>query len=102
MLVDKVEYIPVTSIEYTDITLDLDVENLTLSECNLFPNIVPLEAYNFLKFLPYSAITNKQHYEFTLMFGQMQVDMRDVAFYFRKTGIVNMSDLGLANTMIGG
>ncbi|KAF7965517.1 hypothetical protein HWV62_43076, partial [Athelia sp. TMB] len=102
-LVDKVGYIPIPRIEYTDDALDLVVENLTLSGRNLFPNVVSLEAHNFIKFSPYAAIQDENHHEFTLTFGQMQADMRDVAFYFRKkTGIPKLSDSGLADVVLGG
>jgi len=101
-LVDKVGYIPIPRIEYTDDALDLVVENLTLSGRNLFPNVVSLEAHNFLKFSPYSAITDEQHHEFTLTFGQMQADMRDVAFYFSKKNIPKLTDSGLADVVLGG
>lgn len=83
--------------------MDLVVENLTLSGRNLFPNVISLEAHNFVKFSPYSAITDEHHHEFTLTFGQMQADMRDVAFYFKKkTGIPKLSDSGLADVVLGG
>jgi len=73
-----------------------------LSWWNLFPNIVTLEAHNFIKFSPYNAIMDEQHHEFTLSFGQMQADMRDVAFYFRKkTGIPKLMDSGLADVVLG-
>lgn len=52
----QVGYIPIPRIEYTDDALDLVVENLTLSGRNLFPNVVSLEAHNFVKFSPYSSI----------------------------------------------
>ena len=79
------------------------MENLTLSGRNLFPNIVTLEAHNLIKFSPYNAITDEQNHEFTLSFGQMQADMRDVAFYFRKkTGIPKLTDSGLADVVLGG
>lgn len=41
-LIDKVGYIPIPRIEYTEDNLDL-VENLTLSGRNLFPNFMSLE-----------------------------------------------------------
>jgi len=73
-----------------------------LSWWNLFPNIVTLEAHNFIKFSPYNAITDEQHHKFTLSFGQMQADMQDVAFYFRKkTGIPKLTDSGLADVVLG-
>ncbi|EGN94223.1 hypothetical protein SERLA73DRAFT_115180 [Serpula lacrymans var. lacrymans S7.3] len=102
-LVDKIGYVPIPRIEYTDDSLDLVVENLTLQGRNLFPNYMSMEAHNFLKFSPYNAITDEHHHEFTLTFGQMQADMRDVAFYFRKkTGIPKLSDSGLADVVLGG
>jgi hypothetical protein len=83
--------------------LDLVVENLTLQGRNLFPNIVSIEMHNFMKFSPYNAIDDVGHHEFTMTFGQIQADMRDVAFYFRKkTGIPKLSDSGLADVLLGG
>jgi hypothetical protein len=76
---------------------------LTLSGRNLFPNYVSLQAQNFVKFSPYDAIADEHHHEFTLTFGQLQADMRDVAFYFRKkSGIPKMVDSGLADVLLGG
>jgi hypothetical protein len=68
----------------------------------LFPNIVSLEAHNFVKFSPYNAIADEQHHEFTLTFAQMQADMRDVAFYFRKKTGIKLTDSGLADVVLGG
>ena len=52
----QVGYIPIPRIEYTDDSIDLVVENLTLSGRNLFPNIVGVEAHNYVKFSPYAAV----------------------------------------------
>lgn len=83
--------------------MDLVVENLTLQGRNLFPNIVSIEMHNFMKFSPYNAIDDVGHHEFTMTFGQIQADMHDVAFYFRKkTGIPKLTDSGLADVQLGG
>jgi hypothetical protein len=56
-----------------------------------------------MKFSPYDAIDDLSHHEFTLTLGQIQADMRDVAFYFRKkSGIPKLSDSGLADVLLGG
>ncbi|KAJ7155963.1 hypothetical protein C8R43DRAFT_1125867 [Mycena crocata] len=103
-LVDKVGYIPIPRVEYTDDSFDLVVENLTLSGRHLFPNIVEVEAHNFARFSPYTA-TDKgdtSRHEFTFTFAQIHADIRDVAFSFRtKTGI-KMRDSGLADVVLGG
>jgi len=64
---------------------------------------VSIEAHNFMKFSPYNTINDVSHHEFTLMFGHIQADMRDVAFYFRKkSGIPKLTDSGLADVLLGG
>ncbi|TFY82424.1 hypothetical protein EWM64_g1578, partial [Hericium alpestre] len=102
MLVDQVGYVPIPRVEYTDEGFDLVVENLTLQGRNLFPNVVALEAHNYIKFSPYNAIKDESHHEFTLTFGHMQADMRDVAFYFKKKTGIKLSDSGLADVLLGG
>ncbi|KNZ77287.1 hypothetical protein J132_05945 [Termitomyces sp. J132] len=101
-IIDKVGYIPIPRIEYTDDALDLVVENLTLSGRNLFPNIISLEAHNFLRFSPYASVTDESRHRFTLTFAHMQADMRDVAFYFRKKTGMPMRDSGLADVLVPG
>ncbi|KAG5639678.1 hypothetical protein H0H81_005861 [Sphagnurus paluster] len=99
----QIGYIPIPRVEYTDDSLDLVVENLTLSGRNLFPNIIALEAHNFVRFSPYNNINDESHHRFTITLGQMQADMRDVAFYYKKkSGIPKMSDSGLADVVLGG
>jgi len=103
-LVDKVGVIPIPRVEYTDDSLDLVVENLTLSGRHLFPNVVEIDAHNFVRFSPYTAAAkgDASRHEFTFTFAQIHADMRDVAFSFRtKTGI-KMRDSGLADVVLGG
>ena len=103
LLFSKVRYVPIPRIEYTDESLDLVVENLTLQGQNLFPNIIEMEAHNFVKFSPYNGITDDHNHHMTLSLHQIQADMRNVAFYYRKkTGIPKMSDSGIADVLLGG
>ncbi|KZT38525.1 hypothetical protein SISSUDRAFT_986068 [Sistotremastrum suecicum HHB10207 ss-3] len=101
-IIDRVGYVPIPRIEYTDDMLDLVVENLTLSGRNLFPNFITMEAHNFMKFSPYNSIKDERHHEFTLTFGQIQADMRDVAFYYKNRRGIKISDSGLADVVLGG
>ncbi|KAJ7840336.1 hypothetical protein B0H13DRAFT_2366308 [Mycena leptocephala] len=103
-LVDKVGYIRSLRVEYTDDSFDLIVENLALSGHHLFPNIVEVEAHNFVRFSPYATKSKDDAscHEFTFTFAQMHADMRDVAFSFRtKTGPIRMRDSGLADVVLG-
>ncbi|KAH9851443.1 hypothetical protein C2E23DRAFT_732995 [Lenzites betulinus] len=101
--IDQVGYVPIPRIEYTDEAMDLVIENLALSGKNLFPNLISMEARNFAKLSAYKNIKDEFHHEFTLTLGQVQADMRDVAFYFRKkTGTPKITDSGLADILLGG
>ncbi|PCH43513.1 hypothetical protein WOLCODRAFT_164502 [Wolfiporia cocos MD-104 SS10] len=102
-MIDQVGYVPIPRIEYTDDSLDLVLENLALSGRNVFPNLVTLDAHNHMKFSPYDGINDEQHHEFVLTLGQIQADLRDVAFFYhKKTGMPKMSDSGIADVLLGG
>jgi len=102
-LISQVGYLPIPRIEYTDDSLDLVIENLTLSGKNLLPNIIEVSARNYFRFSPYSVIDDYSDHEVELTFGQIQADIRDVAFYFRKkTGLPKLRDSGLADFILGG
>jgi len=100
---NKVGYIPIPRVEYTDDGTDVVLENLTLQGMNILPNWISLDAHNHVKFSPYNAISDESHHEVVLGFGHIQCDMKDVAFYFnRKTGPVKWRDSGLADFVLGG
>ncbi|KIM26634.1 hypothetical protein M408DRAFT_25337 [Serendipita vermifera MAFF 305830] len=102
-LVEQVGYIPIPRIEYTDDKMDLVIENLTLQGRNLFPNIIEVAAQTHMKMSPYSTIKDEYHHTMTLTLSQIQADMRDVAFYFRKkSGFPKLKDSGLADVFLGG
>jgi hypothetical protein len=102
-IVSQVGYVPIPRIEYTDDSLDLVIENLTLSGKNLLPNTFEMSARNYFKFSPYSAFEDHSEHEVELTFRQIQADIRDVAFYFRKkTGLPKIRDSGLADFILGG
>ncbi|KAI4525606.1 hypothetical protein K525DRAFT_290071 [Schizophyllum commune Loenen D] len=102
-VVDKIGYVPIPRIEYTDDAFDVVIENLVLSGRNLFPNIIEVRANNYFKYSPYASIKDEGKHEFTLGFSQVQADLRDVAFYFsKKSGFPTISDSGLADIVLGG
>ncbi|KAF8326038.1 uncharacterized protein EI90DRAFT_2930862 [Cantharellus anzutake] len=102
-LAQHVGYVPIPRIEYTDNQLDLVIENLTLQGKNILPNVVSIDAHNHFSFSPYDAISDVNRHEFKFTFSQIQMDMRDVAFWFhKKGGIPKIRDSGLADVLLGG
>ncbi|WVR07478.1 hypothetical protein IAU60_004520 [Kwoniella sp. DSM 27419] len=106
VFIKQIGYVPIPRAEYSDDQIDLVIENLVLSGPNLFPNVVELEAHNMFKFSPYAQINktmDTHHHRFRLGMSQIQADIRDVNFAFRrKKGWPKLSDHGLADVVIGG
>ncbi|WVN90208.1 uncharacterized protein L203_105444 [Cryptococcus depauperatus CBS 7841] len=106
VLLENVTYVPIPRAEYSDPNIDLVIEGLVLSGPNLFPNIVHLESFNSFSFSPYPKLNqtmDNQHHKFRLALSQVQADIRDVAFAFRrKTGWPRLSDHGVADVIIAG
>jgi len=77
IVVPQVGYMPTPKNKYTDDSLDLVVENLALSGCNLFPNIASLDVQLY-EVLPYSSLKLKDEgrRRFTFTFARMQADTR--------------------------
>jgi hypothetical protein len=110
-LIDRIGLVPIPRIEYTDDSLDLVLENLTLSAKNLFPNLVEVEVRNFVRFGSGTVTgkkdsrnkTSSNNHTLHLHMTHIQTDMRDVAFYFRKkNGLPKLKDSGIADVLLGG
>ncbi|OWT39064.1 hypothetical protein C362_03228 [Cryptococcus neoformans Bt1] len=106
MLLKQVSYVPIPRAEYSDNSIDLVIEDLILSGPNLFPNLVHIESFNSFSFSPYPKLNktmDNQHHKFRLSLSQIQADIRDVAFAFRrKSGWPKLSDHGLADVVLAG
>lgn len=61
----QIGLVPIPRIEYTDDSLDLVLENLTLSAQNLFPNLVEVEVKNWARFGS-GTVTGKKDSMFSL------------------------------------
>jgi hypothetical protein len=102
-IIRNIGYVPIPRAEYSDDKIDLVIENLVLQGANLAPNVVEIASNNHFKFSPYDSIPDAQHHIITLGFSQIQADLRDVIFQFRrKSGWPKLKDAGVADVLIGG
>lgn len=100
-LIRNIGYLPIPRAEYTDDKLDLVIENLILSGPNLIPNLMTLENHNYFKFSPYDTIKDYNHHRFRVGMSQIQADIRDVRFAFKKkSGFPKIADRGIADVVI--
>lgn len=102
-LLSNIGHIPIPRAEYSDEKIDLVIENLVLQGSNLAPNVVEVASNNHFKFSPYDSIPDAQHHIVTIGLSQIQADLRDVIFQFRrKSGWPKIKDAGVADVLIGG
>lgn len=102
-LIKHLGYFPIPRAEYTDDKLDLIVDNVVLSGPNLFPNTIEFDNRNRFSFSPYQQIGDKSYNTVRISLGQIQADIRDVKFAFRKkSGFPKLSDSGFADVVVSG
>ncbi|KAH8599707.1 hypothetical protein B0O99DRAFT_649676 [Bisporella sp. PMI_857] len=98
----NVRYVPIPRIEVSDPTIDVVVENLVIESNNLMPNVLEVANDNYFKW-GRAGSKSKNKNSIQLSVSGIQMDLRDVAYYVkRKQGFPSISDLGVADILLGG
>jgi len=97
---EKVAYIPVPRIEYSDPQVDAVIENLVLESDNFMPNVLEIASENYFRW-GRKKIASKNKHAFEVKVAGVQCDLRDVSYFVkRKKGFPSMSDTGVANLIL--
>ncbi|KAI7879318.1 hypothetical protein K492DRAFT_131590, partial [Lichtheimia hyalospora FSU 10163] len=100
---ELIKFIPVPAIEYSDREFDVAVENVVLPGDTLLPGFVEVKMDNYIKFSPYSDITNANQQSFWIKMTEINTTINDVVWYYkRKKGFPKLYDRGVATIIIGG
>ncbi|KAJ3110401.1 hypothetical protein HDU96_006644 [Phlyctochytrium bullatum] len=103
MLWEDVKFIPIPRVEHKSRDWHIIVENIVLTTENIFPNLMELKVKNSVLFGLRPEVGTVMDHSFTLNFYQIQADVRDMPFFFRKkTGFPQVTDWGVANFFVGG
>ncbi|KAK0674310.1 hypothetical protein QBC41DRAFT_352064 [Cercophora samala] len=99
---EKIAYIPVPRIEYSDHQIDAVIENLVLESDNFMPNILEIASENYMRF-GRKNLSNKSKHSIDVKVAGVQMDLRDVSYYIkRKQGFPSLTDTGVANILLAG
>ncbi|KAI2615249.1 hypothetical protein GGR54DRAFT_303973 [Hypoxylon sp. NC1633] len=99
---EKVAYIPIPRIEYSDPEIDAVVENLVLESDNFMPNVLEVASDNYFRW-GRKKIASANKNSFDVKVTGIQMDLRDVSYYVkRKQGFPSITDTGVANIRMGG
>lgn len=102
-LLSHVGLVPLPRIEYTDPQVDLVIENLAIDLLNILPSQVEMDMRNYFKLSQFDKLGDKHQHSFKLTLHQIQTDMRDVHFFFKKKqGFPKLNEKGTADVFLGG
>lgn len=101
-MMEKINYLPIPRIEYTDPQFDFAVENLVLESDNFMPNVIEAASDNYFRW-GRKKIANKNRNTMDVRVAGIQMDLRDVSYHVkRKTGFPTITDTGVANILLPG
>lgn len=99
---EKIAYIPVPRIEYSDPQVDAIIENLILESDNFMPNVLEIASDNYWRW-GRKMIANKNKHGIDVKVAGIQMDLRDVSYHVkRKQGFPTLTDTGVANILLPG
>ncbi|KAJ4304253.1 hypothetical protein N0V88_001866 [Collariella sp. IMI 366227] len=99
---ERVAYIPVPRIEYSDPQFDAVIENLVLESDNFMPNVFEVASENYMRW-GRKKVANQSKHSIDVKVAGIQMDLRDVSYYVkRKQGFPAITDKGVANFLLAG
>lgn len=99
---EKIAYVPIPRIEYSDPQVDAVIENLVLESDNFMPNLLEIHSENHMRF-GRKKVSGKQQHAMEIKVSGVQMDLRDVSFYInRKKGFPSLTDTIVADIILPG
>ncbi len=100
---DRIRYVPIPRIEYSDPMIDAVIENLVLEAANIFPTNIEISTDQFHRLRMHKQTANVHKQVWTVKMSEIQADLKDVAYYVKKKeGFPGVTDKGLADFYMGG
>ncbi|KAL2271494.1 hypothetical protein VTJ83DRAFT_865 [Remersonia thermophila] len=99
---ERIAYVPLPRIEYSDKDVDAIIENLVLESDNFMPNVLEVASENYMRF-GRKDVASRQRHSVDVKVAGIQLDLRDVSYYIRrKRGFPALTDKGVANFLLAG
>lgn len=101
-LFERVRYVPVPRIEYTDPQMDAIIENLVIESDNLAPNSFEFGSDNYFRW-GRKTVTSANKNKVMVSVSGVQMDLKDVSYYVhKKQGFPSLKDTGVMDIFMGG
>ncbi|KAI9646554.1 hypothetical protein NHQ30_004549 [Ciborinia camelliae] len=97
----KIEYMPIPRLEYRDPKIEVAIENLVIETNNLMPNLVDIEHESNIRF-GREGLQSRKRGSFTINVVGVQMDLKDVSYYFHTHSGPIKHDQGIIDIFLGG
>ena len=102
-MMESFQFIPVPRIEYSDLKVDLMIDNMILKCTDLLPRLFEVNMNNTVRMVPRGnanrALDSNKH-DFSMDIQGVEANVRDVDYYFKTKEGFKFEDRGIADLLI--
>ncbi|THV50872.1 hypothetical protein BGAL_0132g00030 [Botrytis galanthina] len=99
---ERIRYTPIPRIEYRDgQKMEIVIENLVVESDNLMPNLLDIQHESSFRF-GRKGFHNSQKGSFFIAVQGIQMDLRDISYYIKRSGGPFNHDEGILDIFLGG
>ncbi|ORX89056.1 hypothetical protein K493DRAFT_340889 [Basidiobolus meristosporus CBS 931.73] len=98
VIAKKLEYLPLPRIENSDEQFDMILDNIVLKCTNIAPDFVHVKTDTVIDTNPNSQ--QNLHNNVFIKFANIQVEAKDIAFYYKKKTFPKISDVGYVDLLM--
>ncbi|KAG0210665.1 hypothetical protein BGX28_009092 [Mortierella sp. GBA30] len=102
-LMESFQFIPIPRIEYTDLKVDLVLDNMILTSTDLLPRFLEVNMNNTLRMVPRGNAKRSldaNRHDFNVTIQGVEANIRDVDYYVKAKEGFRFKDRGIADVLI--
>lgn len=102
-MMESFQFIPIPRIEYSDLKVDLMIDNMILTSTDLLPRLFEVNVNNTMRMVPRGnanrALDANKH-DFNMFIQGVEANVRDVDYYVKTKEGFKFEDRGIADVLI--
>ncbi|KAF9427773.1 hypothetical protein BGZ94_004188 [Podila epigama] len=102
-MLESFQFIPIPRIEYSDLKVDLMIDNMILTSTDLLPRLFEVQMNNTMRMVPRGnanrALDANKH-DFNMVIQGVEANVRDVEYYIKTKDGFKFEDRGIADVLI--
>ncbi|KAF9583502.1 hypothetical protein BGW38_009326 [Lunasporangiospora selenospora] len=102
-LMESFQFIPIPRIEYSDLKVDLVLDNIILTSTDLLPRFFEFGMHNTMRMVPRGNANHsldENEHDFNLIIQGVEASVRNVDYYIKTKDGLRFEDRGIADVLI--